>query len=185
MKNGKWSKQIKVLMGMVILVLGLFTGFFRTEQNEEDQQSVSVQTDIQAEEDSENSKEQELQEETAPQTAIDENGEYTTKEEVAAYIHEYQHLPSNFITKKEAKELGWVSSEGNLAEAAPGMSIGGDYFGNYEGLLPEKDGRKYYECDINSDGGYRGAERIIFSNDGLIYYTGDHYETFELLYGEE
>ena len=116
---------------------------------------------------------------------VEEDGTYTSKEEVAAYIYEFGHLPDNFITKKEAKELGWVSKEGNLAEVAPGMSIGGDYFGNYEGLLPEEDGREYYECDINSDGGYRGAERIVFSDDGLIYYTEDHYESFELLYGEE
>lgn len=116
---------------------------------------------------------------------IDEDGTYTSKEEVAAYLHEYGHLPSNFITKKEAKKLGWVSSEGNLGEVAPGMSIGGDYFGNYEGNLPEAKGRDYYECDIDSDGGYRGAKRIVFSDDGLIYYTEDHYETFELLYGEE
>ena len=78
-----------------------------------------------------------------------------------------------------------MSSEGNLGEVAPGMSIGGDYFGNYEGNLPEAKGRDYYECDIDSNGGYRGAKRIVFSNDGLIYYTEDHYETFELLYGEE
>ena len=118
-------------------------------------------------------------------TVVEEDGVYTSKEEVAAYIHEFGHLPDNFITKKEAKALGWESREGNLAEVAPGMSIGGDYFGNYEGLLPEADGRDYYECDINSDGGYRGAERIVFSNDGLIYYTEDHYESFEQLYGEE
>lgn len=117
--------------------------------------------------------------------SIAEDGTYTTKEDVAAYLHEYGHLPSNFITKKEAKELGWVSSEGNLGEVAPGMSIGGDYFGNYEGLLPEADGREYHECDIDSDGSYRGAKRIVYSNDGLIYYTEDHYESFELLYGEE
>ena len=116
---------------------------------------------------------------------LDEDGTYTSKEDVAAYIYTFGHLPDNFITKKEAKALGWESKEGNLAEVAPGMSIGGDYFGNYEGLLPEEDGRDYYECDINSDGGYRGAERIVFSNDGLIYYTEDHSASFELLYGEE
>lgn len=116
---------------------------------------------------------------------LPEDGTYTSKEEVAAYINEYGHLPSNFITKKEAKKLGWVSSEGNLDEVAPGMSIGGDYFGNYEGILPEADDRDYYECDIDFDGTYRNAKRIVFSNDGLIYYTEDHYESFELLYGEE
>ena len=119
------------------------------------------------------------------QSAISEEGTYTSKEEVAAYLNEYGHLPSNFITKKEAQKLGWVSSEGNLDEVAPGMSIGGDYFGNYEGLLPEADDRDYYECDIDFDRTYRGGKRIVFSNDGLIYYTEDHYESFELLYGEE
>ena len=116
---------------------------------------------------------------------ISEDGTYTSKEEVAEYLYTYEHLPSNYITKKEAKKLGWVSSEGNLDEIAPGMSIGGDYFGNYEGTLPEEDGRDYYECDIDFDGTYRNAKRIVYSNDGLIYYTEDHYESFELLYGEE
>ncbi|MBR5564796.1 MAG: ribonuclease [Roseburia sp.] len=114
-----------------------------------------------------------------------EDGTYTSKEEVAAYLHLYGELPDNFITKKEAKALGWVSTERNLAEVAPGMSIGGDYFGNYEGLLPEEEDRDYYECDINSVDGNRGAERIVYLNDGLIYYTPDHYDSFELLYGEE
>lgn len=116
---------------------------------------------------------------------IAEDGTYTSKEDVSAYLAIYGHLPSNFITKKEAKKLGWVSSEGNLDEVAPGMSIGGDYFGNYEGILPEADHRDYYECDIDFDGTYRNAKRIVYSNDGLIYYTEDHYESFELLYGEE
>ena len=122
-------------------------------------------------------------EEDTPAISVD--GTYTSKEDVSAYLHEYGHLPSNFITKKEAKKLGWVSNEGNLDEVAPGMSIGGDYFGNYEGTLPEAEDRDYYECDIDFDGTYRNAKRIVFSNDGLIYYTEDHYETFELLYGEE
>lgn len=124
-------------------------------------------------------------EEGTSEQELPESGEYTSKDEVALYLHLYGHLPSNFITKQEAKELGWVSSEGNLGEVAPGKSIGGDYFGNYEGLLPEAEGREYHECDIDTDGGYRGAKRIVFSNDGLIFYTEDHYETFELLYGEE
>ena len=104
---------------------------------------------------------------------------------MAAYLNTYGHLPDNYITKEEAKELGWNSKEGNLWEVAPGMSIGGDYFGNYEEILPEEEGRDYHECDIDTDGSYRGAKRSVHSNDGLIYYTEDHYETFELLYGEE
>lgn len=119
-----------------------------------------------------------------PEAAIDFDGTYTKKDDVALYIHTYGCLPQNFITKKEAQALGWES--GSLEPYAPGKCIGGSYFGNYEGLLPEKKGRKYTECDIDTLGKKsRGAKRIVFSNDGLIYYTGDHYESFELLYGEE
>lgn len=114
--------------------------------------------------------------------SISEDGTYTSKDDVALYLHLYGHLPSNFITKSEARDLGWDSSLGNLDEVAPGMSIGGERFGNYEGSLPEKSGRRYYECDVDYSGGYRGAERIIYSSDGLIYYTEDHYRTFERLY---
>ena len=114
--------------------------------------------------------------------AIDEDGSYTSKEEVALYIHTYGKLPGNFITKKEAEKLGWTG--GGLESCAPGKCIGGDRFGNYEGLLPKKSGRTYTECDIDTLGrSSRGAKRIVFSNDGLIYYTDDHYESFELLYG--
>lgn len=116
--------------------------------------------------------------------ALPENGSYTTKEDVALYIHTYGRLPDNFITKKEAQNLGWPG--GDLEPYAPGMCIGGSRFGNYEGLLPEAKGRTYTECDIDTLGARsRGAKRIVFSNDGLIYYTGDHYESFELLYGDE
>jgi len=109
------------------------------------------------------------------------DGIYTSKEDVAQYIHTYGCLPSNFMTKKEAQQLGWEG--GSLEPFAPGMCIGGDRFGNYEGLLPED--RKYTECDIDTLGAEkRGTKRIVFSEDGLIYYTEDHYESFELLYGE-
>lgn len=115
---------------------------------------------------------------------IDENGTYTSKDDVAMYIYVYNKLPSNFMTKKEAQALGW--SGGSLEKYAPGKCIGGDRFGNYEGLLPKKSGRSYTECDIDTLGATsRGAKRIVFSNDGLIYYTDNHYETFTLLYGEE
>ena len=116
--------------------------------------------------------------------SLDPDGSYTSKEDVALYLHLYGKLPSNFITKKEAKALGWQG--GSLEPYAPGKCIGGDRFGNYEGILPKVKGRTYYECDIDTLGKKkRGAKRIIYSSDGQIYYTGDHYETFELLYGEE
>lgn len=117
-----------------------------------------------------------------PETpAIDEDGTYSSKDDVALYIHTYGKLPSNYITKKEAEKLGW--SGGSLEPYAPGKCIGGSYFGNYEGKLPEAAGREYHECDIDTLGKKsRGAKRIVYSNDGLIYYTDDHYETFTLLY---
>ncbi len=119
---------------------------------------------------------------TATPCPVDENGIYDTKDEVALYILIYGHLPSNYITKREAQELGWTG--GSLEPYAPGKCIGGDRFGNYEGQLPTKRGRTYYECDIGTLGkSSRGAKRIVYSNDGLIYYTGDHYEHFTLLYG--
>lgn len=114
--------------------------------------------------------------------SVSEDGEYDSRDEVALYIHLFGHLPSNYITKSEAQKLGW--SGGSLERYAPGCSIGGDRFGNYESLLPVKQGRKYYECDIDTKGrSSRGAKRIVFSNDGLIYYTDDHYDSFTLLYG--
>ena len=111
---------------------------------------------------------------------ITEDGVYTTPATVAAYLHTFNKLPGNFITKKEAQQLGWDSSKGNLTDVAPGMSIGGDTFGNRENQLPE--GKRYRECDVNYTSGKRGAERIVYSADGDIYYTGDHYSTFTQLY---
>lgn len=112
---------------------------------------------------------------------VAEDGRYTSKMEVAAYLYQFGRLPSNYLTKEEARDLGWVASRGNLWDVTDEMSIGGDRFGNFEGLLPEKKGRQYYECDIDYRGGSRGARRIVYSNDGLIFYTDDHYESFERL----
>ena len=116
--------------------------------------------------------------------SLDEDGTYNSKDDVSLYLHLYDRLPSNYITTGEARDLGW--SGGSVEAYAPGRAIGGDRFGNREGLLPKADGRTYYECDIDTIGKTsRGAKRIIFSNDGLIYYTEDHYESFTQLYGEE
>ena len=110
---------------------------------------------------------------------VEKNGTYTDKDHVAAYLKEYGKLPSNYITKNEARKLGWNGSRSGLWDVAWGMSIGGDKFGNYEEILPVKRGRQYYECDIDFDGRKANAKRIVYSNDGLIFYTDDHYETFE------
>jgi guanyl-specific ribonuclease Sa len=139
------------------------------QENQEDLQQIEAEPESEIEADTE-------PEEVTP--AIDEDGSYTTKEDVALYIHTYGRLPSNFITKKEAEKLGW--SGGSLEPYAPGKCIGGSYFGNYEGILPDGD---YKECDIDTLGQKkRGAKRIIYSDDGRIYYTDDHYESFTQLY---
>ena len=116
---------------------------------------------------------------------IDEDGTYNSAEDVSLYLYTYGHLPDNYITKSEARKLGWDG--GGVEEyAGEGHAIGGDKFGNREGLLPDAKGRQYYECDIDTVGtDSRGAKRIVWSNDGLIYYTSDHYKSFTLLYGEE
>ena len=102
---------------------------------------------------------------------------------IADYLFEHGELPENFITKREAQALGW--DRNYLSDVAPGMSIGGDHFGNYEGQLPRVKGRKFYECDANYRGGKRGAERIVYSNDGHVWYTKDHYQTFTELFPSE
>ncbi len=115
--------------------------------------------------------------------ALNEHGTYDSKDDVALFILTYGRLPDNYITKAEAEKAGW--SGGSVEKYCPGKCIGGGRFGNYEGLLPEADGREWTECDINTlSASSRGAERLVFSNDGLIYYTPDHYSSFELLYGE-
>ena len=102
---------------------------------------------------------------------IDEDGWYTDKDDVALYLWTYHRLPDNFMTKSQAKNLGWES--GSLEKYAPGCAIGGDRFGNYEGRLPK--GKSS-----------RGACRIVYATDfSAIYYTDDHYESFTLLYGGE
>lgn len=199
------SKRSKILLAIVaaVLVIGLATGAFtfgdivssligeRVPQAEIQEEAIT-ETVPEAGENIDNMllTEQEPdqpQEESQPKQQeqlplIDENGSYTSKDDVALYIHTYGHLPNNFITKNEARELGWEG--GSVEDYAPGCSIGGDRFGNYEGILPE--GKKYTECDIDTLGrSSRGSRRIVFSNDGCIYYTDDHYETFEMLYGEE
>ena len=118
------------------------------------------------------------------QSEVSRDGLYNTKKKVALYIKTYGCLPKNYITKKEAGDLGWTG--GNPEYVKEKASIGGDTYSNREGLLPKAKGRTYRECDIDTWGkNSRGARRIVFSNDGYIFYTDDHYSSFEQLYGPE
>ena len=129
--------------------------------------------------------EQIIGQEEMEELAVQEGGRYSEPLKVAIHIYLYERLPANYITKSEAASEGWESSKGNLWEVTDEMSIGGDRFGNREGRLPDAGGRHWYECDVNYYGGYRGPERLVYSNDGLIYYTDDHYETFTEIIFEE
>ncbi len=176
-------KRISPLLLLLLIALLVFNNML---QNKEPDSTTSVvASNIPASTKKAAEPTPDNQQSPAPETeALDENGVYDAAEDVALYIHTYKKLPGNYITKAEARKLGW--SGGDLRPYARDRTIGGDSFGNFEGLLPKKKGRVYYECDIDTLGkSSRGAKRIVYSNDGLIYYTDDHYESFVLLYGEE
>lgn len=190
--NKNTGRIIALFMVICAMTLSLMTGCVKRKSPVRTTETTASVTETTA---SVTTKASETTKETSEETAsasaekteqkaqIDENGTYDSAKDVALYIHTYNKLPPNYITKKEAKALGW--NGGSLEDYAPGKCIGGDRYGNYEGLLPEKKGRHYTECDIGTLGkSSRGAKRIVFSNDGLIYYTKDHYKTFTLMYGE-
>lgn len=168
------KKRIIAVLAAVVLALSMMTGCGSTLQysfvdDSSVQEAESVETgSVEAE-----------------SRVINPEGSYTTKEDVALYLETYDQLPENFITKKEAKAMGW--SGGSLEDYAPGYCIGGDRFGNYEGNLPKNE--EYHECDINTLGANsRGAERLVYAGEEgdvtAIYYTADHYNTFEQIYEE-
>ena len=165
------------LLALILTIIMVFAGCTSINYDIDSENNTPIEENT---DDSDLNNEENIQNQV--ETAIDEDGTYTDPYQVAEFIQTYNKLPPNFITKKAASELGWESEKGNLWEVTDKMSIGGDKFGNREGLLPKKEDRIYYECDVNYEGGYRGAERIVFSNDGLIFYTDDHYESFTQLY---
>mgnify|MGYP000102022561 CR=1 FL=1 len=193
-KNAKFIFRLVLLAAVVLLYFGaeaLLPGDAQSTAAPQTQSAASQGTAVESTPDgaagtAQNAIEAAQAEEqpAAAAAAIDEDGSYDTKDEVALYIHTYGRLPGNYITKAEAEKAGW--SGGSVEKYCPGKCIGGGRFGNYEGLLPDAAGRVWTECDINTLGAAsRGAERIVFSNDGLIYYTPDHYDSFQLLYGAE
>ncbi|CAD7286321.1 ribonuclease domain-containing protein [Campylobacter suis] len=158
------KNQQRLLLSLIFIVIAAINFLFFDGKNSDDKSIKTQQTSTK----------------TQP-SSITQNGSYTSKNDVASYIFTYKKLPQNFITKKQAIQLGWEASKGNLWSVAPGKSIGGDRFGNFEKKLPTAKGRHYIEADIEYKGGKRGAKRIVFSNDGLVFYTADHYENFEKL----
>ena len=178
-------KKIKQLWWMLCLMMALTISLVGCNKQQPEPEVVAEVEIPVEEEPEETAPEEPAEEEFGTEEVYSEiayDGMYTTKEDVALYLHVYGELPVNFMTKKEAAQLGWEG--GSLEPYAPGMCIGGDRFGNYEGHLPVQEG--YHECDINTMGADdRGAERLVYSDSGNIYYTNDHYNTFEQLYSSE
>lgn len=167
-------KKIFVLLAALVFVVSVFVGCGGSKKQDTAKPTTITQQNIN------NNKTDKANANVSANSnklKIDKNGKYSDKESVAKYIYQYKTLPSNYITKGEAKKLGW-QTKGTLDKVAPGRSIGGDRYGDYENKLPKASGRKWTECDIDYVKGNRNAKRIIFSNDGLIYYTNDHYKTF-------
>lgn len=113
------------------------------------------------------------------QVTSDHIDELTKEAVVVSYLKKQGKLPACYITKSEAKSKGWEPSKGNLCEVLPGRAIGGDVWTNRQESLPSKQGRILYEADLNYNCGNRNADRVVFSNDGLVFVTHDHYKTFQ------
>ena len=113
---------------------------------------------------------------------VEEDGEYTSMEEVSLYIHLYGHVPPNFVSKTKARRAGWIADQGNLQDVLPGMSIGGGGWHNDERVMPGSPDDQWFECDIDYEGGYRNAQRLVYSDNGMIFYTEDHYESFARIF---
>lgn len=103
----------------------------------------------------------------------------TEQQNVVSYMQKYQKLPAFYLTKKEARQAGWDAKKGNLCDVLPGRAIGGDRFSNREKSLPIADNRQWFEADINYRCGHRGADRLLYSSDGMIFVTHDHYKSFK------
>ena len=185
---------MKKLLSLLLALAMLLSFAACTHTNDTDDFLLAAQETLQQTQPAEVTESEETLPPTLPPTEapteaptdppIDKDGDYYSAEDVALYLYTYGCLPRNFITKQEARSMGW--SGGSVEYYAEGCAIGGDRFGNYEGLLPDAPGRQYYECDIDTNGyKSRGPKRLVYSNDGLIYYTEDHYASFVLLYGEE
>ncbi|MFM1539404.1 ribonuclease domain-containing protein [Helcococcus bovis] len=154
MKNKKILRSILILLG-IVFVFATKTILFSDNKQVNNNITINIQ--------------------------LDENKSYYSKEDVALYLHTFKRLPKNYLTKNEAKKLGWIASKGNLWDVTDRGVIGGDVFSNREGKLPKNE--KYFEADVNYRGGTRGAERLIYTREGkVIYYTGDHYKNFEVIY---
>ncbi|WP_334471765.1 ribonuclease domain-containing protein [Arsenophonus sp. PmNCSU2021_1] len=115
---------------------------------------------------------------TVAPTAVHNIDKLTAQQNVVNYLRQYHRLPDFYITKRKARQSGWDPRAGNLCQVMPGKAIGDDRYNNREKLLPAAPDRQWYEADINYHCGHRASDRLLYSSDGLIYVTLDHYKTF-------
>lgn len=158
------KKTSRIIIALLLVIIGLlvYSLFFKSSDKTSDQ-AIKNKTET-------------VDFEQSKPASIDE---LTSEKIVVPHVKKYNQLPQYYITKKTARNGGWIASEGNLCDVLPGKAIGGDVFTNREKRLPVKKGRTWYEADLNYNCGRRNADRLVFSNDGLIYVTYDHYKTFE------
>lgn len=171
---GKRLKRLLAVVLALMLALGALTTVAAESWQDVLRQAIGLTENAQ------NGQQSEAEEKTKVEFELP----VTDPQQIVNYLGIYGKLPDNFITKREARDMGWDNRRNYVGEVAPGKSIGGDRFGNYENKLPTKKGRIWYECDANYRGKKRGAERVVFSSDGLYYYTNDHYNTFTQMFPE-
>ncbi len=188
MKKQKFSKSRIIFY--VLLILAFFGYRYYQQQQDKSERKAKVESAINQNRAQQRAQEKAYQRRSS--SAVEGPGSETTnssgriasiadltdEEVVINYVRKHGELPDYYMTKKEARKRGWDPSKGNLCDVLPGKAIGGDYFGNYEKNLPDKKGRQYREADINYNCGNRNASRLVYSNDGLIYTTDDHYTSF-------
>lgn len=176
MKKKKSEFNILKIVLLVLLVAGV-TYFQKNQKEEPSKQEVKAKSEqiLQRQ----NQSPPEMQNSGTKTTSIADIEELTHEKVVVDYLKKHQKLPPYYLTKNEARKKGWEAHKGNLCDVLPGKAIGGDRFGNREGRLPNEKNRQYYEADINYNCGTRNADRLVYSNDGLIYITKDHYQTFQ------
>lgn len=101
------------------------------------------------------------------------------------WLIRFKHLPSYYISQEDAANLGWEAKLGNLSNVAPGKMLAKGIYQNRNGHLPQESGRIWYEADINYKSGWRNDQRILYSNDGLVFVSYDHYQTFTEIISKE
>lgn len=181
MQNKKSLLYIFLAFVAGLLLMYLFNNYKIEKKNTSENTEISYQKSENQNYSYEKSSKKSEEFEKKREENFDENSiENLTNETVVInYIKSNHKLPDYYITKSEAKSLGWVPSKGNLCEVAPGKAIGGDIWTNRQKSLPTKSGRRYFEADLNYNCGNRNADRVVFSNDGLVFVTHDHYRNFE------